>query len=314
MLSLFHWPITSTRDASHGLFRRSVLTPVLSSLLFNLRGPQDLCLTMAIVDFYQLVTLFKLRRENAGFPSIRSHPLMSATSPPPSRSPSLPAIQPGLRTPERPRGVSSHTVPDITPLSRGASIRQKHEGDTDRVEKYVRADYDAYIREDLGSRVFVDFEVFMKHVLHVPDKWETDWGPAIEAVKASSEFDKHHKEYCKRCKDQDSVEKALYEPLMSTANAVLKVLSQSNFEDIPPDITHSYRVNDPKKLRGGIFNRSDLSPDVVALHDDCKGKSLHWANPLHVLEVKPHNNALCDGTTMPRLVVDGKRMKSSFRV
>jgi len=270
---------------------------------------------MALVDFYQLVALYKLRRENATFPSIHSHSLMSVTTPPRSLSSTPPPAQPGPKTPERPRGIPSHSVVGSTPLPLGASIRQKVEGDTDRVEKYKRADYDTYIHEDLRSRVFVDFEVFMKRVLHVPEEWRTDWGPAIKAVKENKEFKKHHKKYCGHCENRHSLESALYEPLMDLANTVLKVLSKPGFEGISRETTHRYRVNDPKKLRGGIFNNSDLSPDLIALHNGCDEEdSLHWANPLHILEVKPHNNALCDGKDMPRLVVDGEHAKSSFRV
>ena len=275
---------------------------------------------MAIVDFHQLVALHKLRRENAAFPSIHSHPLMSASTPPHSRSSPLPAVQPELKTPERPRGVSSLALPGSTPLSRGGSIRQNLEGNTDRVEGFNRADYDVYIREDLRSRVFVDFEVFMKNVLHVPAEWKTDWKAAIKAVKTNSRFDGYHKDYCKRCNDRSSVESVFYEPLVDLANTALDVLSEPRFEGIFPETTHPhrYRVNDPKKLRGGIFNKSDLSPDLIALDEGLdkasKGENLHWANPLHILEVKPHDNALCDGSTMPRLVVDGEHTENFFCV
>lgn len=272
---------------------------------------------MALVDFHQLVALYKLRREDAGFPSIHSQILMSATTPPRSPSPSvepddphlaLPPVQPELKTPERKAGAS-RPVPDITPLSIGAGMRQKHEGDTDRVEKFNCADYSDYIREDLGSRVFVDFEVFMKHVLHVPNDWKTRWGSVIEMVKADPDFHRHHKAYCDRCDDPGSHEKAFYRPLMDTANAVLRVLPQTLSNGTSPSIPQYYRVNDPKKLRGGIFNACGLSPDLVVLHNDCQAsekEDLHWANPLHILEVKPHDNALCNGDKMPRLLVGGE--------
>ena len=272
---------------------------------------------MALVDLYQLVSLYKLRRENATFPPIHSHPLMSVTTPPRSLTSTPPPTQLEPKTPERPRGIPSHSVVGSTPLSRGGSVRQKVEGDTDRVEKYNRADYDTYIHEDLKSRVFVDFEVFMKRVLHVPEEWRTKWGPAIKAVKANKEFKNHHTEYCKHCSETSSRESVFYKPLMDLANTVLDVLSDPGFEGISRKTTHRYRVNDTRKLQGGMFNKFHLSPDLIALHNGCdlsKGHSLHWANPLHVLEVKPYDNALCDGKDMPRLVVDGERVKSSFRI
>ena len=162
---------------------------------------------------------------------------------------------PSFTTPKR-KPSGSHPVPDITPLSLGSSVRQGQEGDTDRVEKYDRGDYDDYIREDLKSRVFVDFEVFMKHVLHVPDDWKTLWEPAIEAVKEDPSFNEHHTKYCHQCDKSGSREASFYEPLMDTANAVLKVLSRSTFDGISPGIPQHYRVNDPKKLRGGGYQQS----------------------------------------------------------
>jgi hypothetical protein len=204
-----------------------------------------------------------------------------------------------------------------TPLSQGSSIRQRQEGDTDRVDKYDREDYDDYVREDLGCRVFVDFEVFMKSVLHVPDDWRIRWGPAIEAVKADVEFAQHHKEYCECCENGALDEELFYKPLTETANAVGTALANFTFEGISPGIPQKYHVNDPTRLRGGVINKAGLSPDLVALHKDCptpEKERPHWANPLHILEVKPYDNSICDGKNMPRLLVDGERAMSSFRV
>ena len=320
MLSLFDSSITCTRDASHGPSWRLTLTLVSPPFRFDLGHYLD----MALFDFYQLAVLYKLRCADAGFLPIHSHPLMSVTTPPRSPSPSAepdqarlsphPPTQIEFKTPERKRGPA-HPVPDITPLSHGSSIRQRQEGDTDRVERYKRDDYDDYIREDLHSRVFVDFEVFMKRVLHVPDDWRTQWGPAIEAVKADLDFKNHLKEYCEHCNNSGVQEVSFYKPLVDIANAVLAVLSRSKFNSISSGIPQYYCVNNPKKLRGGVINRVNLSPDLVVLHGDCKPsgeENLHWANPLHILEVKPFDSALCDGENMPRLVVDGERATSPF--
>jgi hypothetical protein len=133
---------------------------------------------MALIDFYGLAALYELRRSYAGFPSASSHsPMSSARS---SRSPappvephgvqsSLPPTQPEPKTPERKRGAShSVSAPGITPLSVGTAMRRTQDAGVDKVSKFKRADYDGYIREDLGSRVFVDFEVFIKSVLTSP--------------------------------------------------------------------------------------------------------------------------------------------------
>ena len=145
-------------------------------------------------------------------------------------------------------------------------------------------DYGDCIREDLRSRVFVDFEVFMKHVLHVPDGWRTTWEPMIEAVKADLDFKRHHEEYCNHCNKLGSQEKTFYGPLMDAANTVLEVVSRPTFGSISP------RISD-------LVLHKDRQPSEEGLHS---------INPLRILKVNPYNNALCDGTRIPRLVVDGE--------
>ena len=167
---------------------------------------------------------------------------------------------------------------------------QSQESDTDWAEEFNWADYDDYIYEDFKSRVFVDFEVFMKHVLHVPDDWKSVWGPAIEAVKADSDFKRHHEEYCNH-RDGLGPRETFYRPLMNAANAVLEVVSRSEFSDIPSNISN-----------------------LAVLYKGCQPseEGFRRENPLRVLKVNPYNSALCDGTNMPRLVVDGEHAASSF--
>jgi len=282
---------------------------------------------MALVDFYQLAILYKLRRQDAGFPHSHSFSMSDTSpslSPPPPSSPvqpdqvhpPLPPTQPEFKTPERKRvATRSLQQEGVTPLSRGSSIRQRQEGDTDRVDKYNCDDYESYVREDLKSRVFVDFEVFMKNVLHVPDDWETRWRSVIEAVKADTDFNQHHTNYCGLCATRSTVEEPFYKPLTDTANAVLKVLAESEFDGVSSGIPQRYCVVKEKRLQGGIFNKTGLSPDVIALHDDynCSNmEDLHWANPLHVLEVKPFDSVICDGRDMPKLVVNGQLSNEIF--
>jgi hypothetical protein len=281
---------------------------------------------MALVDFYQLIALYNLRRADAGFLSTHSHPPPMATTPPPlSPSPSVepdearssppPSVQPTPKTPEQKRG-SVNPALGITPQSLGTAVRQRQEGDTDRVDKYNRGDYDDYVREDLKSRVFVDFDVLLKSVLHAPDDWKTRWGPTIEAVKADQEFAKLHEKYCKNCENGDLKEDRFYKPLEETTNAILAVLTRPpHFDAMPRGIPQYLHVNDPKKLRGGVFGKANLTPDLITLHKEChpsEGGTLHWANPLHILEVKRSDNSISDGTGMPNLVVDGKCAVSSF--
>ena len=277
---------------------------------------------MALFDLHQLAVLYNLRRSDAGILPIHSHhPPMSPTTPHPSPNKAnfLPLPTPALppKTPQQKR--VSTTILGSTPLSCGSSIKQNQDGDTDKVDKYDRGDYDKYIREDLSRRVFVDYEVFMEYVLHVPVDWNTKWRPAIDAVIADANFKDYHEEYCGLCGKCETAEKRFYPPLVDIANAVLGVLFGSQFDGIPSEDLQYYHINDPYRVKGGVMNKNGLSPDLVLLHSgrpdpNVKNRSIHWANPLHVLEVKPYDNAICDGEHIPRLVVNGEYTLGSFHV
>jgi len=245
------------------------------------------------------------------FLSEHSYPPMSTPAPPRTHA-SLPHhnfVAPKTPPQRRPDPV---TVSGLTPVSRGAAIRRGQEGDPDRVDKYDRADHEDYIREDLGCWVFVDYEVFMKQVLHVPDDWRTLWRRAIKAVTANKEFDRHYQKYCKMCNKGKTPEKAFYSPLMETANAVLEVVSWSKFKYIPSEKRQYYCVTDLTRLRGRVMNKRSLCPDKILMYQNRTPPSnpkdgfVYWPNPLHILEVKPYDNALCNGENMPHLIVDGE--------
>ena len=305
-------------DVSHGCCGASHLNAFSRLIWVAFRH----CLSMALVDFCQLVDLYKLHHPDVCFLPIPSHPLfMSISPPPPSVEPNgaplpHPPTQVYPETPRKDRSAAYHSRIQSTPQNPGSGSRMKQEGNTDRKERYAREEYEEYIREDLSSRVFVDFEVFMKSVLHVPADWKTRWRVDIEKVKADPKFREHHGEYCRWCNQNGTREESFYAPLVKIAGAVLEVASQSDELKIAPGNPQHYVVNDPKKLRGGVINRVGLSPDIVVLHDSCEpseGQRLHWANALHILEVKPYDNALCEGWSVPRLVVDGKRVVGSSR-
>lgn len=156
----------------------------------------------------------------------------------------------------------------------------------------------------------------MKSVLHVPADWKTRWRLDIDTVKANPTFREHHNEYCQQCNDDGTREESFYAPLVKIADAILEVASRSNELKIAPGNPQRYVVDDPKRLRGGVVNRVSLSSDIVVLHGGfgpTKRQRLHWANAFHMLEVKPFDNALCEGRSVPRLVVDGKRVVGSSR-
>lgn len=240
---------------------------------------------MALADFYGLITLYKWRHPHRPSSLMRPDYLF----PPPN---------PSLR--HRNPNVTSLILCPILHLPRPwviiyAPAAGKKCGSS---RKFKCADYDAFIREDLNERVLVDFEVFMKNVLHVLDGWKSKWGLAIQVVREDPGFKTHHDKYCELCNEFDLQEESLYRPFMEAKNSALRVLSQSEIGGITPEIPQHCHANDPKKLRGGVINKSNLPPDFGILHKDREPPqacSLHWANPLRVLEIKPFGNAVSDG-------------------
>ena len=293
---------------------------------------------MALVDFYQLAFLHNSSRRDVGALSNHSHPPpMPATTSSSSRSsvvdphladspppPPFPSTRSLLKTPER-RRDATRPVPDPTPIAVGTSILQKMKPDTDQPQKYDSAKYEEYIVRDFERhRVFVDIDVFMTHVLHVPENWKSLWGRTIRRVKRDAVFSTAHWDYSRRCGTHGVNERSFYKPLVDMGNAILDFTSEPSSEaSVKPQTPQRYLRNDPKRVLCGVIN--GLSPDVVAVHDGflphirseerdsgrLKESNLTWAQPLQALEVKPWDSALVDGSCMPRLKVNGKPLITS---
>ena len=290
---------------------------------------------MALIDFHQLAVLHKLYRCDVGVLSNRSNPPpMSVTTPTSSRLPSDQSDQTALstspstqfvpKTPER-KHDATHSAPDPTPLSVGTSILQKLKPDMDRAPKYDSAKYEQYIAQDFERhRVFVDIDIFMKRVLRVPENWKELWGQTIGQIKCSKAFSIPYCDYSHHCGTPGTHERRFYQPLVDMTNAILDFSTNLSSDDsVKPKTPQRYLRNDPQRVLHGIMN--DLSPDIVAVHEDflphihprerdegrLEESRLTWAQPLQVLEVKPWDNALVDGSCMPRLKANGERTTTS---
>ena len=211
--------------------------------------------------------------------------------------------------PRRDPSLISAPAGFITFTNNGSATGKREGDETDRVSSESRCDdYPDYIREDLYSRVFIDFEVFTKSVLHVPSDWKTLWGRAIEAVKENEKFKESLKTYREECDKCDLREKSFLEPLMHAVNTVLDVMSAPEFNSISRT-SQCHHLNDPMHIRGGVMDSFGLSSD---LRKDYQPSTRRDLQPLHILEVSPYDGAICDGIGVPRLMVDGKPMTRPF--
>ena len=149
------------------------------------------------VTSYQLTVLYKLRRADPGFLSAHSH--LSPCLPPHNHvHPSFEHDQVHLSLPSfaQSKFKTSERKPasGIALLSGGSSALRWQEGDVDRVDGYGRGNCDEYVHQDIKNRVSVDFEVFMKSILHVPQDWRIRWSQAIEAIRTDPKFKQYHEE------------------------------------------------------------------------------------------------------------------------
>ena len=271
--------------------------------------------------------------------SKRGPPSLLSKRPPPAKpkplpvSPTIPlsAIEPDqvdfpvppskfkLQTPER---SIEAPVPHPTPVAVGTAIKSRLQPDTDEPEDRRSSKFEDYISQDFDNhRIFVDIEVFMKSVLHVPENWRKLWGPTIDRIKCHPVFTASHLDYIEKCGKPSTLESEFYDPLVRMGNAILDFSKQKGDPPTKPITPQRYLRNDHKKISGGVINK--LCPDIVTVHEglldnieDKKSNGLEqsaltWANTLQVLELKHRDGALVDGCSMPRLKVNGKPATSS---
>ena len=181
--------------------------------------------------------------------------------------------------------------------------------------EYYPTRYHRYIAHNLEHhRVFVDIEVFMGHVLHIPDNWRQLWGHTIKRIKLDIAFSTAHREYTHR------VPKAtLYKSLVDMGNAIIRI------SGIPPDNSARSRIrqrplkNGRSGVLGGAMNAAtphtnDSPPHIWLKQRDKRPldeSNMRWAQPLLALQVESLDDALANGSCMPRLMVNGKRAINS---
>ena len=129
---------------------------------------------MVLIDFYQLALSSKLSCGDAGIsnhshpPSIPATTSLNPHSPLDRSGQSGPLVSPTQFAPKTPEHK-----PDAT---RSVSAQTLHSVGTSRAQDFKY------------HRVFVDIEVFMKHVLHVPEDWRELWGETIKNIKCNPAF------------------------------------------------------------------------------------------------------------------------------
>ena len=205
---------------------------------------------MALVDFYQLAVRYKLAHGDGDSLS---------DLPPRSMLPPIPSYTRGM-----------------TPSAHGSSLESELSNySSDKSEEYIVQDFDRH-------QVFVDIEVFMKHVLHVPDNWKKSWGPTIKTIRRDRTFMTAHAVYTSFCNTRSTKEDAFYDSLVDLTEAIFSIVGSEDSDESVKSRTRLRCIRNDGVMHG-------LSPDIVAIH-----------------EAKDHTHSLIDGSSMPRLKVNGK--------
>jgi len=225
-----------------------------------------------------LVILYSLSGRDVRVLSNRSHPSpMLTTTPSSSRSPAVKpsqttsflsrSTQSVLKAPERKHGgTRSVSVQDPAPMSNGTPILWKLEPDTDRTRERDSVKYEQYIAQDFKRHwVFVDIDVFMKHVLHIPKNWKELWNTTIRYIRRHQNFLLPHWDYAHRCETQRTKELEFYRPLADMGNAIIELSELSKDESVKARTRQCYLMNDPGKVLGRVMR--NLSPDIVAVFE-----------------------------------------------
>ena len=131
-------------------------------------------------------------------------------------------------TPQNKRGAT-HSVPRSTPTSAGMFILPKLRPDPYESSEYDHDSDERCISRDLENyRVFVDMDVFMKHVLHIPENWEELWAGTIGRIKQDPVFSLAIWEHTRWCGAQGIREDIFYKPLVDMINAILEICESSS--------------------------------------------------------------------------------------
>jgi len=185
---------------------------------------------------------------------------------------------------------ATRSVPNPTSMSRETpSLHESSHSTSHSAEQPPEYDEEDILSEFKHHRVFVDIDVFMETVLHVPENWRELWGRTIKRIKRDETFLISYWDYLHECQIQGAKDSNFYRLLVNIANVVLDFLTKDPLDkSVKPRIPQRYPRNNLKKIHP-------------------EGSNLTWAESL---EEEESDDALDDGSWIPRLKVNGERTKT----
>ncbi|KAG7446129.1 uncharacterized protein BT62DRAFT_1076518 [Guyanagaster necrorhizus] len=217
-----------------------------------------------------------------------------------------------------------------TPYGHGTASHSVIELQTVDGHDHNVTEMDAYLREDLRRRIFIEFETFLVKILHLPDDWRVSFKSVIDAVQDDPDFKGLLWGYLNLCNKVGTgyeKERRLYCPHADLCNRVIDVAQMQSGTEVSNDDNIEFFRMDPYSVRG---SNDAVRPDIVGMLrtifklPDCQeardrikkfGRDKRcpsrfvpgWPHVIEVKEMKATDDTIDEGVGAIRLLTkDGK--------
>ncbi|KAK0479935.1 hypothetical protein EDD18DRAFT_1206378 [Armillaria luteobubalina] len=144
----------------------------------------------------------------------------------PLREASQPAQMP--RTPQKAASKDNTTTEvQSTPYAHGSASHSVAKLQTQDGPNHKMDEADAYLKDDLWHRIFIEFDTFLVKILHLPADWRVSLKSDIAAVQVDEKYRSYFRDYLDLCNNVGTGidrERKLYRPHADLCNRVIDVL------------------------------------------------------------------------------------------
>ncbi|KAK0498099.1 hypothetical protein EDD18DRAFT_77615 [Armillaria luteobubalina] len=150
-----------------------------------------------------------------------------------------------------------------TPYAHGSASHSVVELQTQDGQNHKIDEDDAYLKDDLRHRIFVEFDTFLVNILHLPDDWRNSLESDITAVQNDEEYRTFFQAYLQLCdKVGTGIEKEreLYRPHADLCNHVIDVSHRQPTSKVGEEDLIQFFPIDPFVVRGSV-----VKPDMVGI-------------------------------------------------
>ncbi|KAK0498092.1 hypothetical protein EDD18DRAFT_1461191 [Armillaria luteobubalina] len=180
------------------------------------------------------------------------------------REASQPAQMP--RTPQK-AASKDNTTTDVqsTPYAHGSASHSVAELQTQDGQNHKMDEADAYLKDDLRHRIFVEFDTFLVKILHLPADWRVSLKSNIATVQEDEKYRSYFKDYLDLCNNVGTgidKERKLYRPHADLCNRVIDVLHRQSTPKVGKEDLIQFFPIDPYVVRGSM---AMVKPDMVGI-------------------------------------------------